>query len=377
MARVLLLILGLFGHVVIWVVAYNRFTARSFPRHVLKIGEMMIALGMVLLPLLIALNYDFKSAAPPLTGQVLADTYIAACAAFACMWLPRWLVEWWSNKHLAIPMSSRHEKLQNADQEPLVQGWLASIFSRMPGNQILSAEINEKEISIANLDPALDGLTIAHFSDLHFSGRMTASFYRQIIEKVSALRADMIAITGDFLDKPQCLDWIQPLFRKLGAPCGVYFVLGNHDKKVGLPGEIREQLTAAGLVSLGGRSLVKRIRNCDVLLAGNERPWIGSVPTDLPSGCLRIALLHTPDQFLWARGEQFDLVLAGHTHGGQVRIPRLGAIFCPSRFGTRYACGVFFDEPSTMHVTRGVSGFYPLRLGCPPEITKLVLRRSG
>jgi len=268
--------------------------------------------------------------------------------------------------------------MQEFDQGLFVQGRLARLLMCVPGNQVVQLEINEKEIPLANLQMPLDGLTIAHISDLHFTGRMTEEFYRRVIQEVSALQADLIVITGDIVDKRKCLSWIQPLFGKLNAREGVYFVLGNHEKKAGLVPETREQLERAGLIPLGGRSLVKRIRSCDVLLAGNERPWIEPVAADFPNDvCLRIALLHSPDQFLWARSERFDLVLAGHMHGGQVRIPGIGAVLSPSRFGTRYASGVFFEEPSTMHVTRGIGGVYPLRLWCPPEITRLVLRRKS
>ncbi len=67
-------------------------------------------------------------------------------------------------------------------------------------------------------------------------------------------------------------------------------------------------------------------------------------------------------------------MLAGHTHGGQIRFPLVGAIFAPSRFGVRYACGVFHETPTVMHVSRGLSGLDPLRYNCAPELTKLVLR---
>ena len=118
-----------------------------------------------------------------------------------------------------------------------------------------------------------------------------------------------------------------------------------------------------------------------VVFAGNELPW------HLPAGDfgseseqedaerpLRIVLAHSPDQFHWARRYDADMVLAGHTHGGQIRLPGLGPIFTPSRYGTKYTESVYWQPPTLMHVSRGLSSLTPLRLNCPPEMTRIVLR---
>jgi predicted MPP superfamily phosphohydrolase len=89
---------------------------------------------------------------------------------------------------------------------------------------------------------------------------------------------------------------------------------------------------------------------------------------------VRILLAHSPDQLSWARRNDIDLMLAGHTHGGQIRFPLIGPILAPSRYGVRYAAGTFYLPPVVMHVSRGISGLQPLRFNCPPELTKLVLR---
>jgi len=91
-------------------------------------------------------------------------------------------------------------------------------------------------------------------------------------------------------------------------------------------------------------------------------------------GPLRIVLSHSPDQLKWAQTHDADLLLAGHTHGGQVCFPLVGAILTPSRVGVKYSSGIFYAPPTIMHVTRGVSGRFPIRLNCPPEMARLVLR---
>jgi hypothetical protein len=88
----------------------------------------------------------------------------------------------------------------------------------------------------------------------------------------------------------------------------------------------------------------------------------------------RLLLSHTPDNFRWAQQHKVDLMLAGHNHGGQVRLPVLGPVFAPSACGVRYASGAFWEPPTLLYVSRGLSGEHPLRYRCLPELTALVLQ---
>jgi predicted MPP superfamily phosphohydrolase len=85
-------------------------------------------------------------------------------------------------------------------------------------------------------------------------------------------------------------------------------------------------------------------------------------------------LSHTPDNFAWACRHNVDLMLSGHNHGGQIKLPLFGPVYSPSRFGCRYADGVFWKSPTLMHVSRGLAGKHPLRWRCRPEVTRIVLR---
>jgi uncharacterized protein len=89
---------------------------------------------------------------------------------------------------------------------------------------------------------------------------------------------------------------------------------------------------------------------------------------------VRLLLSHTPDEIEWARDAGVDLMLAGHNHGGQVVLPLIGPVYSPSRYGTRYAGGSFWREPTLLHISRGVSGRHPLRWNCRPEVIRIVLR---
>jgi predicted MPP superfamily phosphohydrolase len=251
------------------------------------------------------------------------------------------------------------------------------LLTRIPGNQIQELELSERGLEISRLDPALDGLSIVHLTDLHVTGKIGRGYFEEVVRQSVAVAPDLIAVTGDILDNIACLDWIPETIGKLRARYGVYFVLGNHDMWTGAE-QIRHCLTECGLTDVGGRWVEIEIRGRRVILAGNESPWwppadLGRAPQRRGKGPLRIALCHSPDQFRWARVNDIDLALAGHTHGGQFRIPFIGPFVAPSRHGVRYASGVFHAAPTVMHVGRGVSGKLPLRICCRPEVAKLTL----
>ncbi len=120
-----------------------------------------------------------------------------------------------------------------------------------------------------------------------------------------------------------------------------------------------------------------------MILAGNGLPWLRPAadltrapPASSEGGPLRIALAHSPDQLGWARAHGVDLLLAGHTHGGQIRVPLLGPILSATRLGAAYSSGVFHAPPTVMHVTRGVSAQIPVRIHCRCELARLVLRST-
>ena len=98
------------------------------------------------------------------------------------------------------------------------------------------------------------------------------------------------------------------------------------------------------------------------------------MPASVEPNVLRIGVSHSPDQIGWARRERLDLMLAGHTHGGQIRFPVIGPLVAPSHYGSQFASGVFYLKPTLMHVSRGLSGVHPFRWLCPPEVSVLTLR---
>jgi predicted MPP superfamily phosphohydrolase len=307
--------------------------------------------------------------------------YAVFAMGVATLFFPPWLWRQLTVKSPAV-LQSNHTAVFDLKRElpgQLRPRGLGHVYLRLPGNQSYRLSIHEKTLEMPRLPATLDGMSIAHLSDLHFTGRISKAYFDEVVRRTNELDCDLIALTGDLVDCDACLQWVPDTLGKLRARHGVYFILGNHDLRTDHV-RLRAMLTDAGAVDLSGRWLTQQIRGQRVVLAGNELPWIGpaadmqSCDADEYAGCFRIALAHTPDQVVWARRHDFDLMLAGHTHGGQIRFPLIGPILAPSLYGVRYASGTFHVPPTVMHVSRGISGLQPIRWNCPPELAKLVLK---
>jgi predicted MPP superfamily phosphohydrolase len=379
-----LVVLAAFGHAAFWVALDNRWHSLGYSRLVTK-SVAMVFFACLLAPFVAAAwsvaNDGWPSSGASIWQNKLVLGYACFCAVFAVLHL----ANWWTVRRLArqLPQAVTIEREQSIDlverlgKSP-ARGPRARLLYLAPGNQLCHLHTSEAAIAIRDLPHELSGLSIMHWSDLHLSGRLDPDYYRAIVQVSNQQPADLLVLTGDVCDKAFCIDWIVDLFGPAQARLGKYFVLGNHDLRTHDVARLRAALTEAGFVDLGGKSLL--LEGMPVLLAGDERPWFPgavSLPENpVASDLFRVLLAHTPDRFTWARSENFDLVLAGHTHGGQLRFPLIGPVVCPSWHGTKYACGYFYKEPTLMHVSRGTGSLFPLRLDCPPEITRLVLKKA-
>jgi hypothetical protein len=380
--EILLISLALLGTTALWIKVFNYLHARKLPRW----GMRTLSLGCYLLILLlpIAMGAWYWQ-----LGRHFADLLVAPRLSIPFLYIAVcWVVGGWvavssvprppidAPGYLLSNHTQRVDVLAELGQRYDGPRWTTAL-ARIPGNELLQLCIHEKQLAIPRLPKQLEGLAIAHLSDLHYTGKVGKAYFEEIVRRTNEFDADLIAITGDLLDCTVCLDWIRDTFGRLRAKHGVYFVLGNHDLLVDAT-ELRQRLTDAGLTDLGGRHTTIAVHGCDVTLAGNELPWFApaaemQTAPARSNDSLRIVLSHSPDQFGWAREHDADLMLAGHTHGGQIRLPLIGAVVAPSRYGTRYACGTFFEPPTVMHVSRGISGTTPIRVNCPPELSKIDL----
>ncbi len=375
----LLLLLALIGHATLWIALINRLHGLAMPKWVT--GGLTLAgfAAMGLIPIWFGLRLAQEGLADWFQIVPLWLGYLVVCWIVAVLTVGRWIWRHVLRRPPAVLRWHRSRSLDLTGTAREEEDHAHHFLVHLPGNETLQLDVEERAIDIPRLDPALDGLLILHLSDLHFTGRVGKAYFQDVVHLGNQLEPDLIAITGDLMDNNDCIDWIPDTLGKFKSRYGTYFVLGNHDLQVEI-GRLRRTLVESGLIDLGGRWLQTPIKNSSVVLAGNELPWIppaadtqGAPPPSAEGGPLRILLSHSPDQLDWARAHDFDLLLAGHTHGGQIRFPLIGPILLPSLRGVKYSSGIFHAPPTVMHVTRGVSGKLPIRLNCPPEIAKLVL----
>jgi predicted MPP superfamily phosphohydrolase len=254
-------------------------------------------------------------------------------------------------------------------------------------------QLEQYLLALPDLPPQLEGLRLVVMADWHCGPMNRPGDLRPALAMANSCRPDLILIPGDFVsmsgsryfgEAAELANQLAPRVRG-----GVLIGWGNHDYWHGLDAGQR-QMPQAGCQILTNRSL---FLTADRMLAdsGKEGLWLcglddlwagqpdlvrtlGGLPAHQP----RLVLSHNPDLAEEQWGARVDLMLSGHTHGGQVRLPALGTPVLPSRYGQKYASGLVSGPHFPVYVTRGVGvGGIPVRLGVPPEVTVFELRRGA
>ncbi len=243
-------------------------------------------------------------------------------------------------------------------------------------------EITQTEIRLHRLHSAHDGLRVVHLTDIHHSLFTPLEDVQRAVHLANQLRADVVALTGDYVTFSTTYIW--PVARALGklrARLGIFAVLGNHDFQVD-PDLMTRALEAQHIHVLRNVHHSLRLGSAPLWLVGVDDLWWNG--DDLP-GALRsipardpkILLCHNPLGIHLAATHGIDLVLSGHTHGGQVRLPVVGSVYGRSKLGRRFVEGWNRLHGTQIYVSRGIGKvLVPLRVGCPPEIACLRLRRG-
>lgn len=248
--------------------------------------------------------------------------------------------------------------------------------------------VTRRTLVFPDLPPGLDGLRIAHISDVHAGIHMMREKMEGIVARTNALQPDLIVQTGDMIDISQSFipDYVRA-FRDLSAPLGVVTVIGNHDRYTGEDAVIRGVRDAGQVFVHNGAYIVER-NGATLALLGIDDPrnWRADDPQDqdlnlavrrAPGGneAFRILLAHRPGAFDGAAPRGIPLTLAGHIHGGQFYLPVIG--WSPGRLITKYVMGHFQQGASQLYVSRGIGVVgVPLRVFVPAEIVLLELRRT-
>ncbi|MBL7049502.1 MAG: metallophosphoesterase [Nitrospira sp.] len=258
-------------------------------------------------------------------------------------------------------------------------GCLAASYPFLIERKLL--QVNEYNIPVRNLPAEFNGFRIAQLTDIHYGSFMTQKFLSEVINRANSLKADAIVCTGDYVtegDNSNVIKTVWSHLNRLQAPAGVFSVLGNHDHWV-------QQSESLELLIKSGQSI--RHKSVAILHRG-KRLWIGGAGdfwTDspeidrtfrsTPEDECRILLAHNPDTADSRFSTRVDLVISGHTHGGQVKIPFVSPIVLPVQ-NKHFTSGLVQARKAAVFISKGIgSVMLPIRFNCYPEIAVLNLRQ--
>lgn len=289
------------------------------------------------------------------------------------------------------PLTSRRQFLKYSAGAGLifVPGSLGTYSTVIEPGELVLRRYNAP---IRDLPTRFEGLTIAQISDTHYGPYVSLRYLERMVERVNALQPDLIALTGDYvLHSPRAIDYGVQVFSKLRARLGIAGVLGNHDHWEGAD-EIRGRFAGIDVplidnsrLFLTESGLVSDPSGDAIAIAGlgdlwEDRPSFAAALEGVPAAMPRVMLSHNPDTAEAHEGDnhRVDLMLSGHTHGGQVSVPGRGALLLPSAYGRKYEGGWCEGPNFSAIVSRGVGMAYlPIRFGVPPEIVLVTLRRAA
>jgi len=275
---------------------------------------------------------------------------------------------------------NRRRFLSGLAAAPLVAVSATSAYASLV--EPVNYELSETDIPVRDLPESFDGFRIVQVSDIHHSRIVSIEEVRRVVEVARKAKADLVALTGDYTTMYR--RYIEPCAEALGtleAPEGIWAVLGNHDHYTDAQLTTRALERAHIRVLNNANTLIRR--GADVLQLAGVDDWswgrtdwaraFYGMDRKRPS----VLLSHQPRVLDFAETQGVSLILSGHTHGGQLSFPFIGA---PARFISaemKYARGLFERNGTQLYVSRGTGIIgLPVRFGARPEISVLRLRRA-
>jgi predicted MPP superfamily phosphohydrolase len=234
-------------------------------------------------------------------------------------------------------------------------------------------------IPLKGLDPALEGLRMVCVSDFHLHPYVQIGFVEGVVEAVNRLQPDLVCLAGDYvLERADSVYELAPALARLESRYGVACVLGNHDLWTDSE-VVQAGLEQAGLLVLVNEGIELQVDGGTLYVAGVDDGWSGQPDLEAaleraPDGAPVVLLAHEPDfADTFSLDERVGLQVSGHSHGGQVRLPGIGALILP-RYAAKYDQGLYQVNDMWLYTTRGVGVIGPpVRINCRPEITEITL----
>jgi hypothetical protein len=250
-------------------------------------------------------------------------------------------------------------------------------------------EVNQLEVPVVGLPAEFAGCRIAQLTDFHCSRKVTAAYLGEAVTLAQTQQADLIVLTGDFIHKGyRYVDQVAQVLGRLRAPLGVYAVLGNHDFSVRnalglrrhrhLHQAVTGALESAGIRVLRNQNVRLERGQGAVYLVGIDDLWSRVCDVEqafygLDPALPHVVLAHNPQTVEQLAGQRCDLMLSGHTHGGQVNWPGIGRPMLSKR-AKRFAAGLYRHQSTYLYVNKGVGFGIRFRFGVRPEVAVATLR---
>lgn len=243
--------------------------------------------------------------------------------------------------------------------------------------------LREHSLQIPDLPHDLDGLRLVQLTDIHLSPFLSRAELERAIDMANETRAHVALVTGDLITTSRdpldnCLDSLA----RLRADAGVFGCLGNHEVYARAEDYVEREGARRGLRFLRNAAAPLRFGKAVMNLAGVDyqrlhEPYLVGAEKLVVPGALNLLLSHNPDVFPVAARQGYAVTIAGHTHGGQIRVEILDADLNPGRFYTPYVDGVYRTGPASIFVSRGIGTIaLPARIGAPPEVALVRLCRT-
>jgi predicted MPP superfamily phosphohydrolase len=252
-------------------------------------------------------------------------------------------------------------------------------------------ELTRLDIAIPDLPPAFEGFRIVHLSDFHGGHGVPQAYLKEAVDLANCQNPDLIALTGDFIHKGfHYVDRVAETVGELIAPLGVYAVLGNHDFSVrnalgirrhkALHAVVERALRQQGINVLRNRAIRLERGAAHLHLVGVDDLWcrgcdLATAFANLSRTVPCLLLAHNPTTVEHLQGKRCDLILSGHTHGGQINWPGMGRFLLGPK-GRRFAAGLYRHGDSHLYVNRGIGYGFRFRFKVRPEVAVVRLCRT-
>ncbi|MBZ5727095.1 MAG: metallophosphoesterase [Acidobacteriia bacterium] len=347
--------------------------------------------AVFLLDILLAEGYAFDFVALLVRRPVVAGPFARVMSAAALLYLitatlvfTLYTLLQAVRQRFDAPLDPGRRRALNAVGNALVASPLA-VMGYGALVERASFRVREIDVPLAGLPRDLEGLRLLHLSDIHLSAFLSEAEFARVIDAALETRPHLALVTGDLISSPgDPLDACIRQLARLKTDAGTFGCMGNHERYAGAEDYTAAACARAGMPFLRGQARQLRFGSALVNLAGVDYQSLLHRDRYLPGaerlvapGALNILLSHNPDVFPVAARQGYNLLLAGHTHGGQVQVEILEQSINPARALTPYVYGLYRAGASAAYVTRGIGTIgIPARIGAPPEISVLRLRKA-